>query len=205
MINWYSQPATAQDQWVVEASQGQRGGFFVEIGGYDGLKYSNTLALEKSFHWTGLLVEADPMLFEQARKSRPNCRHLNVAVGHWKGQARFTRGGPWSGVTQFLPQAWKDEHERRHAEEIWVNVTTLYDVLDDPRVPEIIDYLSLDVEGLEVKILEEFFHHPNRKIRFLTVEYLEDAATLMRLCRILEPHGYELAKTQGWDAFFRIN
>jgi hypothetical protein len=60
------------------------------------------------------------------------------------------------------------------------------------------------VEGIEVEVLQEFFHQPNRKIRFLTVEYFEDAGTLMRLCRILEPNGYELAKTQGWDAFFRL-
>jgi hypothetical protein len=86
---------------------------------------------------------------------------------------------------------------------------TLVDILEgtlpyiDPRTPKIIDYLSLDVEGIEVEVLKEYFHHPNRVIRFLTVEYLEDAGTLMRLCRILEPNGYELTKTQGWDAFFR--
>lgn len=204
MIKWYSQPATAQDQWVVEASQGQRDGFFVEIGGYDGLRHSNTLALEESFRWTGLLVEADPELFDLSQKNRPNCRHLNVAVAHYKGQSWFTKGGPWSGLTQFLPSGWKEEHERRRATEIWVNTTTLFDILDDKRVPEVVDYLSLDVEGIEVEVLREFFHRPNRKIRFLTVEYLEDARTLMQLRRILEPNGYELVKTQGWDAFFSL-
>jgi uncharacterized protein (DUF2249 family) len=111
VCKWHSQPATAQDQWVIEASQGQRDGFFVEIGGYDGLRHSNTLALEESFRWTGLLVEADPELFEQARVNRPNCRHLNVAVAHYKGQSRFTKGGPWGGLTQFLLHGWKEEHE----------------------------------------------------------------------------------------------
>jgi FkbM family methyltransferase len=203
VTNWHSQPATAQDQWVIEVSQGKRDGFFVEIGGYDGLRYSNTLALEESFGWTGLLVEADPDLFELARKNRPNCRHLCVAVAHYKGTSRFTRGGPWGGLTNFLPPAWKEEHGRRKSEEIHVNTTTLYGILDDRRVPEVIDYLSLDVEGIEVPVLREYFMSPNRVIRFLTVEYLEDAGTLMQLCRILEPHGYELVKTQGWDAFFQ--
>lgn len=39
----------------------KRNGFFLEAGGYDGEQYSNTLYLEKSFNWTGILVEPDPV------------------------------------------------------------------------------------------------------------------------------------------------
>lgn len=200
-INWRSQ--SGQDWWVAKSTQWQRGGFFVEIGCYDGLRHSNTAALEEALGWTGLLVEADPDLFALVWKNRPNCRNLCVAVAHSKGTSRFTRGGPWGGLTNFLPPAWKEEHGRRKSEEIHVNTTTLYDILDDRRVPEVIDYLSLDVEGIVVPVLRTYFMAPNRVVRFLTVTYLEDAGTLMQLCRILEPHGYELVKTQGWDAFFQ--
>jgi len=204
-VELYSQPATAQDEWVIEVTRGQAGGYFVEIGGYDGLRHSNTLALEESFGWTGLLVEPDPDLFEQSRRNRPNCRHLCVAAAHYKGQSRFTRGGPFGGLTNFLPDAWKREHERRHAEEIFVNTTTLYDLFDGSQTPKVIDYLSLDTEGAEVVALEEFFHGRREWIiRCLTVEYLQDAGILHRLQRILEPNGYILDQVRAWDACFRL-
>jgi hypothetical protein len=36
----------------------------------------------------------------------------------------------------------------------------------------------------------------------MTIEYQQDAGTLMRLERLLEPHGYTLERVQAWDAFF---
>jgi FkbM family methyltransferase len=203
-VTLYSQPATAQDEWVIQATGGMQGGYFVEIGGFDGIRHSNTYALEKSFGWTGLLVDADPDLHEQARRNRPKCKHLCAAVAHYKGRSRFLRGGPWGGLEGLMPQGWKDEHRRRQTEVIFVNTTTLTEVFEAQNAPELIDYLSLDVEGAEVPILEEFFHAPGRRrFRCLTVEYLEDARTLMQLCQTLEPHGYILDQTRGWDACFR--
>ena len=37
-----------------------RNGFFLEIGGLDGIKFSNTLFFERCLGWTGVLVEANP-------------------------------------------------------------------------------------------------------------------------------------------------
>ena len=41
-------------------SHSKYGGFFVEAGAYDGESISNTLFLEITRNWTGLLVEANP-------------------------------------------------------------------------------------------------------------------------------------------------
>lgn len=40
----------------------QKHGFFVECGANDGQYLSNTLQLETESQWTGLLIEADPVL-----------------------------------------------------------------------------------------------------------------------------------------------
>ena len=115
---------------------------------------------------------------------------------------RFTRGGQWGGLTAFLPEAWRREHQARHSPEIWVTTVTLRDLLSLYDVPKVIDYLSLDIEGAEVPVLQDFFQAPSCTFRCLTVEYREDAGELMRLQRILEPHGYVLDRVQAWDAFF---
>ncbi|KAK4006760.1 hypothetical protein OUZ56_011918 [Daphnia magna] len=46
-------------------SIGSTGGFFLECGGYDGEYLSNTLFMERSMNWTGLLVEADRKAYRQ--------------------------------------------------------------------------------------------------------------------------------------------
>jgi FkbM family methyltransferase len=200
----HSQPATRQDEWVIERTRELRGGRFIECGINDGLRHSNTLALEQSFGWNGWLVEADPELSAIAQKNRPACRHacgaLSVVDSH---TSRFTRGGQWGGLTAFLPEAWRREHEARKAQDIWVPTVTLKTFLSFYDVPPLIDYLSLDIEGAEVPVLDEFFRHgPTCTFRLLTVEYREDAGELMRLQRILEPHGYVLDQVRAWDAFF---
>ena len=49
-----------QDQFIDKLLNQNRNGFFVEIGGYDGETFSNSLFLEKERRWSGLLVEANP-------------------------------------------------------------------------------------------------------------------------------------------------
>ena len=41
----------------------QTGGFFIETGAYDGEQMSNTLLLERSLGWRGLLIEPSRTLF----------------------------------------------------------------------------------------------------------------------------------------------
>ena len=48
----------------------KRGGFFVEIGAYNGVDLSNTYLLEKSFGWTGILAEPNPQHHDHIRAKR---------------------------------------------------------------------------------------------------------------------------------------
>ena len=59
---YYSQHE--QDMKIFDLLNKQKNGFFIEIGGYDGEKNSNTLYLEKSHGWTGLLIETNPYAYQ---------------------------------------------------------------------------------------------------------------------------------------------
>ena len=43
----------------------QKDGFFIECGALDGETRSNTLFFERFRNWTGLLIEADPINYQQ--------------------------------------------------------------------------------------------------------------------------------------------
>ncbi|KAK4007010.1 hypothetical protein OUZ56_012164 [Daphnia magna] len=47
------------------SSWNKTNGFFIECGGYDGQYLSNTLFMERSLNWNGLLIEADKNIFKK--------------------------------------------------------------------------------------------------------------------------------------------
>jgi hypothetical protein len=61
------------DGFIDKLLENKRNGTFIEIGGYDGEMFSNTLFLEKERGWTGLLVEANPYTYEQMVRKDRNC------------------------------------------------------------------------------------------------------------------------------------
>jgi len=185
----------------VEKTGGQTGGFFVEIGGYDGLRHSNTLALEESFGWTGLLVEPNPLLYPKLIEQRPNVECDEIAIGPEAGTKVFIVGDAFGGLVDYMPPDWLEEHERRANRKIQVPVITLLQLFTRHAVPCVIDYLSLDVEGAEYVILEQYLRENSfPAIRFMTVEFRE-REQLHPLCKLLAPY-FHLDKVQAWDAFF---
>ena len=58
----------------------QRDLFFVEAGGLDGERSSNTLWLEEKRGWSGLLVEVDPFLYTQLRGKARRSYSLNACL-----------------------------------------------------------------------------------------------------------------------------
>lgn len=212
-ITYHSQPATSQDKWLVEKLQGSgftrlnHVGYFVEVGAHNGLRHSNTLTLEESFGWTGLLIEANPDLYEQCKVNRPGCRCANIAVGPFNAfNQNFAFGDAYGGLIEYMSDHWLDGHEFHKSPIRPVATHSLQTVLDSYNAPSIIDYLSLDVEGAEYAILESFFQ-PRRpgdrqyQARYMTVEFLYDRLLLDKLERLLEPN-YVLDEVRAFDACF---
>jgi FkbM family methyltransferase len=204
-IEFYSQQQTQQDQWVIQKTHSQQGGFFIEIGGYDGKRHSNTLCLEQFFDWHGILVEPNPEQYQKLVHNRPNMEWADVAIGPEEGLKEFVVGeheaGTFSGLVDYMGPDWLHEHELRHHPKIQVPTITLAQLFDRYRVPTVVDYLSLDVEGAEYVILEAFLKECTfPAIRFMTVEFREKRK-LDPIVKLLSPY-FHLDQVQAWDAFF---
>lgn len=134
-------------------------GYFVDIGAYDGMTYSNSLFFERHLGWPGICIEPLPLAFQALRANR-KAICLNCAVADQDGVAKFADvdmpnyGKMYSGLsTEFDP---------RHAAIIKAHATAvrvievptrrLAQILDEHGV-RAIDYLSVDTEGGELKIL----------------------------------------------------
>ena len=193
----YSQ--AGQDIWVMrDVFDYKVGGYFLDIGAYNGVHLSNTYALEKNLNWNGICIEADHETYSILKRNR-RCACINACVGKSEGEVEFITGrGPYSG-----------SKDKRRDIEIRDDIGSktriiptlpINQILDQHRAPEIIDYLSLDVEGMEDDVMQTF---PFDKHRFL-------CATIERpslgLRQTLAKHGYLLVSDQpSMDSFYIHN
>jgi FkbM family methyltransferase len=183
-----------QDFWVFgEAFNGKRSGFFLELGSADGITLNNTYILEKRFGWTGICIEANPVFFKTLSAVR-SARCLNCCVDSTEGEVEFFQDGLMGGIM--------GTDEQRPAGRsgdgvIRVKSYPLATILDRYSAPPVIDYLSVDIEGVEERVLIGF---PFERYRFLalTIERPSD-----RLRRHLSAVGYILVKEiPGLDWFY---
>ncbi len=162
-----------EDRILWQVFRRRRGGFFIEVGAYNGVTLSNTYFLEK-MGWHGLLVEPILPLCQKAAAARPGSRVIHAACSkRGAGKtAKFT-------VAQNVPvlsflhadQDHIDRCRREGAEliEIDVPLLTLDDILlnernnagphHGPWIPHVgwrIDLVSIDTEGNELDVLDGF-------------------------------------------------
>lgn len=178
MIETHSQ--AGQDLWVLETLKNKKNGFFLDIGAYDGLKYSNSYLLEKNFNWNGLMVEAHPCNYNSLKNNRKSIM-APYAISDTNETLLFENEcGTGSKITD--------------ANGITVEAITFEKLFEIYDVPEIIDYMSLDIEGYEYKALTKF-PFSKYKCRTITVEhnlYLGDSENKKKINEILINNGYTL-------------
>jgi FkbM family methyltransferase len=193
-----------QDLWVLEKSDYKRHGFFVEFGATDGVLLSNTYLLENSFNWKGICAEPNPRFFEKLKINR-NCTISDACISGETGKdVTFILAEEFGGISDYIG---RDKHfEKRAAYEKEGNVIicktiSLNDFLLDNKAPKRIDYLSIDTEGNEFEILENF-PFQEWDIRLLTVEH---NFTIQReiIFKLMTSHGYKRVESQWDDWYFK--
>lgn len=153
-----------QDEFIVSYFKEKRNGVFVDIGAHDGKTLSNTYVLEKELGWRGICIEPMPHQYKRLVECR-NCITYNCAIYETNGTEKFTIL-EYDGYPDMLSGISKDmsivhmghvisEGTRMGAKThiIDVNTRVLNEILEENKIYEI-DFLSVDVEGAELKILK---------------------------------------------------
>jgi FkbM family methyltransferase len=152
-IPFFSDPKIGQDRWVIDLFARKRGGFFIEAGACDGIGASNTYALESSLGWKGICVEPNDEFFSQLVANR-DCACENVCLGDQRGTVRFRSAGYYGGIEERLSEHHYEDFKDGTVQE--KPCVLIEDLLVKHAAPKVIDYLSLDLEGGELAVLESF-------------------------------------------------
>ncbi len=129
-------------------------GFYVDIGAYDPVFYSNSYALyEKG--WNGIIIDPRPGTIKKFSKDRPRDKILEIGVSSAKGELVYYRFNEET-VNTFDEIIMKHNLQRGYQliEKKSVQVDTLTHILDLYAKNSAIDLLSLDVEGFEFNVLK---------------------------------------------------
>lgn len=188
-----------------------RRGYFVEAGANDGYAQSNTYFLESSKGWTGLLVEGVPELATacKARRRRSTVVNCALVADTFAGD---TVSMQYANLMSIVEGARGDrdsdqEHIElglsvQHLEQSYtldVPARTLSAILEELGSPSI-DFLSLDVEGYELSVLQGLNLERHRP-RFMLVEEWSHEEVGGYLCLA----GYRLLEQLTYHDYFYVD
>jgi FkbM family methyltransferase len=174
----------------------KKDGFYIDIGANDGKTFSNTIIFEK-LGWEGICVEPLPDVYKILKQNR-QCDCFNVAIAEKSGEStEFIKA---SGVEKIsgLNSKMTDIHKKRIIsekgiiEKIYVKTLSFNDLMNNYPDRWNIDFMSIDVEGAEMSILNMIDFN---KFNFglITVENdRKDGDGGKMLIQFMEEHGYKV-------------
>ena len=208
-IKSYSQ--CGQEEWVLNYFNKKKNGVFIELGALDGIRHSNTFLLENKYNWSGLLIEPSPSLYKELKINR-NTHTENFLVGDKKQENidfLYIEDKTKCIGLQGVVENYNPKHVQRINREldnepykiIKLNMVTLQELCDKHNIRKV-DYLSLDVEGSELKVLEGIdFAKLDIKLIGVEINYHDDKE---KIYNILNKNGYTYI-IQVFDHFFIKN
>lgn len=196
--------AEAFEKSEIRAFFGNRSnGVCVEVGSNDPTSpRSQSLHLERELGWHCLLVEPNPALARAAREHRPSsivreaaCTDpgsvgtlaLNIPIND-QGDEMHEHAGLERNA---------DEHDYARFRTVEVPALTLTRILDDAGIQQV-DFVSIDVEGSELEVLQGFDLARFRPRLIL----LEDKHLYLKKHRLLRRQGYRLVRRLNRNCWY---
>lgn len=203
-MKYYSQ--FEQDKIVYENYfKDKTNGYFVDIGAHNGIEFSNSKFFEE-IGWNGVCVEPNPVVFEQLQSVR-SCKCVQKAVADRIGIAQFFQILEGADMLSGLV----DEFTQKGIKNIYSNLENIdsgfnyieveLDLFDNIVDQTEIDFLSIDTEGNELKILQTI-NFSKYNIKVITLENNEYDS---RFIDFLTPKGFTFVKRLGCDELYINN
>jgi hypothetical protein len=199
-----AQQYTEESNAVSKYFYGMEGGFYVELGGLDGLQFSNTIGLSLDLKWRGALMEGSPSSYSKLVKNRPHEIGINAVVckeerivHYIDEQSGFGLGAVY-GIWEFMsPGLKKQFYPGMHtppasARVPCVPLGRIFEFLGITHV----NFLSLDIEGNELGALESIDFDKT------TFDVMCIEGNMPQVRVFLESKGYAWVERLHWNNWF---
>lgn len=192
-----------QDKRVKDAFfRNRKDGFFLEIGAFDGVTGSNCLHFEKFMGWDGVAAEPSRTQYKFLEKNR-RCQTVNKAVGFSGDTVEFVEVveglAMLSGVNSedfAMTKTFLDNDDASRTITYDVETVSAMDMVGDR---SLVDFMSLDIEGAEMKVLESI-DFDRVQMRVIAVENSDIGSPIFRT--FFDGIGYRYFDTIGHDEIY---
>ena len=154
------------DRFVNEyITHSKKNGYFIELGGCDGINGSQCYYFEKNLNWDGLCVE--PCAKYRKDLSEHRKKPIFKAVSDRNETTTFMESDctALSGVKTNLLTSPNKDYQWYKYKEYDVELSTLIKLLDDQGAPTEIDFCGMDIENSELPVLAHFFKENKGKYK----------------------------------------
>ena len=172
------------DEKILKLFNNKKNGFFIEVGAFDGINYSNTFLLEKKYKWKGLLVEPLKTEFEICKKYRNKSIVVNNILSNPKDMNKLIKiyhSGLESLIadhgSSLMPKS--NLNEKIEENYTYIKSVTLDYLLNIHQI-SYVDILIVDVEGFEINLLDGFLE--DYKVNYILIETY-DNQRLIEYCK----------------------
>lgn len=143
----------AEDISITRLFEKSHRGFFVDVGCFHPKKYNNTWKLYKR-GWRGINIDIDSIKIEGFNIVRKGDINIACAVSDHEGEITLFTNGFYS-LTTSLDSTFT--HGKNNYKEKKIRASTLSSIIDNTKYKDRkIDFLSIDAEGHDLKILKSF-------------------------------------------------
>jgi FkbM family methyltransferase len=154
--------------------EGTKEGFFLDIGAYDGITFSNVRRLAE-LNWFGICFEPSPKIYPVLKKNMEQfekvlCRQ--VAIGTENGKVDFydSNGDAVSTTCTAHVEKWKSAVNFEAP--VKVQMESIVEVLDDAiELYGQIDFLNIDIEGVNIELFRAITPEQFKHITMLCIEH----------------------------------
>ena len=151
-INRKSYAMDGEDTAINVFNKKTEKGFYVDIGAHHPLQRNNTYLLFKK-GWQGINIDVNQFSIDLFNFLRPNDLNLQVAVSDKEGDISFFYQKKFSQLNTTDKEVAKENFQGNFQEKK-VKCQTIQNILDNSKFKnKRIDFLNVDVEGAEMKVL----------------------------------------------------
>jgi len=173
-------------------------GYFLDLAAADGITHSNTYVLEKHFGWGGLCIEPNPAFYRQLLQNRDCLADSSVVSDRREVLPFRVDNGQLGGIVadDTDNNASTRGEQMQNATIISLQTKTINEILVDNKVPEFIDYFSLDIEGSEERIISTLDFN-SYQFKCITIERPTE-----KVNEALFDNGYIFVRNFKYDSFY---
>jgi len=187
-------------------------GYYIEMGAHDGIYNSNTYYYEKNKNWTGILIEPS-FNYKFLKKNRsPKNKFFNIGCSKFNDEKEtlFLNSDDYSICKDLVDKDYLKWHlskqikANKKIQQTNIELRPLNSILIEAQSPKLIDFFSLDVEGMEMNVLNGI-NFSNFNFKYFLIECANENK-FKEIFNFLKNKNYQyLENLTEWDVLFKFN